>query len=90
MIKKTSILSLFLLLFLTSCSTTWSHKSGNNSNLNTDHRYCGARANSVAPNYICRNPFMCAPDEFNIAIQSLARNQGVFDQCMIKKGYSAQ
>ena len=77
-------------VLFTSCATTWSHQSGNNSNLDTDKRYCGATANAVAPTYICRNPLMCAPDEFAIAIEAIARNDAFFDQCMLQKGYRAQ
>ena len=88
MIKKLGVVFL-LLLFLTSC-TTYSHQSGNNSNLDSDRRSCSNLANLNAPTYICRNPLMCAPDEFAIAIESLARNDAFFDQCMLQKGYRAQ
>ena len=33
---------------------------------------------------------MCAPDEFAIAIEAIARNDAFFDQCMLQKGYRAQ
>ena len=82
-------LSLFTILFLASC-TTYSHQSGNNSNLDIDKRSCSNLANLNAPTYICRNPLMCAPDEFAIAIEAIARNDAYFDQCMIQKGYRAQ
>ena len=77
-------------VLFTSCATTWSHQSGNNSNLDTDKRYCGATANAVAPTYICRNPLMCAPDELGIAMERLAQNNAAYDRCMIQKGYRAQ
>ena len=56
----------------------------------TDKRYCGATANSVAPTYICRNPLMCAPDEVGIALERIAQNNAAYDRCMIQKGYRAQ
>ena len=77
-------------LFLVGCATNWSHQSGNNSNVDTDRRYCNATANMVAPTYICRNPLMCAPDEFARSIDALSRNSAAFDRCMIQKGYRAQ
>ena len=86
---KNLFLSILLLVLLTSCAT-YSHQSGNNSNLDIDRRSCGNLANLNAPTYICRNPLMCAPDEFAIAIESLARNDAFFDQCMLQKGYRAQ
>jgi hypothetical protein len=33
----------------------------------------------VAPTYICRIPFVCAPDEFPIIIEALSRNAAVYD-----------
>ena len=86
---KNLILGIFVLFFLASC-TTYSHQSGNNSNLDTDRRSCSNLANLNAPTYICRNPLMCAPDEFAIAIEAIARNDAFFDQCMLQKGYRAQ
>ena len=88
MIKKLSFRFL-LLLFLASC-TTYSHQSGNNSNLDLDSRSCKNMANLNAPTYICRNPLMCAPDEIAIAWEAIARNDAYFDQCMLQKGYRAQ
>ena len=78
------------LTFLTACSTTYVHKSGNNSNLETDSRSCNNLARLNAPTYICRNPLMCAPDEFAIAIEALSRNDAYYQQCMLQKGYQAQ
>jgi hypothetical protein len=90
-LRKHALKCMFIIyLFLTGCATTWSHQSGNNSNLNTDSRYCGATANSVAPTYICRNPLMCAPDELGIALERIAQNNAAYDRCMIQKGYTAQ
>ena len=88
MMKK-SVLGFLLLFILASC-TTYSHQSGNNSNLDSDRRSCSNLANLNAPTYICRNPLMCAPDEFAIAIEAIARNDAFFDQCMLQKGYRAQ
>jgi hypothetical protein len=76
-----------IFIIISSCST-WSHRSGNNSNLDTDKRYCNTEARIQAPTYICRNPLMCAPDEFAIAIDALSRNAAVFDRCMMQKGYN--
>ena len=81
--------SILVIIFLTSC-TTYSHRSGNNSNLDNDSRSCQNLANLNAPTYICRNPLMCAPDEFAIAIDAIGRNNSYFDQCMLQKGYTAQ
>ena len=91
-LKKKHALKCMLMAFilLSGCATTWSHQSGNNSNLDTDKRYCGATANAVAPTYICRNPLMCAPDELGIAMERLAQNNAAYDRCMIQKGYRAQ
>ena len=81
--------SIGVLIFVTiSSCTTWSHQSGNNNNLNSDKRYCNTEARIQAPTYICRNPLMCAPDEFAIAIDALSRNAAVFDRCMLRKGYN--
>ena len=88
MIKKLGVGFLFL-LFLASC-TTYSHQSGNNSNLDSDSRSCKNMANLNAPTYICRNPLMCAPHEIAIAWEAIARNDAYYDQCMLQKGYRAQ
>ena len=77
-------------VLFTSCATTWSHQSGNNSNLDTDKRYCGATANAVAPTYICRNPLMCDPDETNKVLDQLIGYEATFKTCMYKKGYDYQ
>ena len=85
------IMSLLLVLFLTGCaSSSWTHKSNDNSNLEFDSGFCRSFANANAPTYICRNPLMCAPDEFAIAIDAIGRNNSYFDQCMLQKGYTAQ
>ena len=80
---------MLIITFLNSCAT-YSHKSGNNSNLDTDYRFCQLTANPQAPTYICRNPLMCAPDELGIAMERIAQNNAAYDRCMIQKGYRAQ
>ena len=80
----------FLLLFILASCTTYSHQSGNDSNLGTDSRSCKNLANLNAPTYICRNPLMCAPDEIAIAWEAIVRNDAYYDQCMLQKGYRAQ
>ena len=78
------------IVFLSSCATSWSHRSGNNNNLDTDKRFCNTQARIQAPTYICRNPLMCAPDELGIAMERIAQNNAAYDRCMIQKGYRAQ
>lgn len=84
------ILIILVFLVLTSCSTTYSHRSGNNSNLEADSRYCNSQAKLIAPVYICRNPLMCAQDEIGTVWTSIAQNEAAIDQCMQKKGYTPQ
>ena len=73
--------------FLLSCTGTYTHRTGNNSNLSYDSRTCSAHAKVVAPTYLCRNPLMCAPDETSIALASMFDNAAAYDLCMLKKGY---
>ena len=82
-------LFLLIIIFLNSCAT-YSHKSGNNSNLDTDSRFCQLTANVQAPTYICRGITFCAPDETAIALQALAQNNAVYEKCMMSKGYVSQ
>lgn len=82
------ILIILVFLILTSCSTTYSHRSGNNSNLEADTRYCSSQSKLVAPVYLCRNPLMCAPDEIGTVWSSIAQNEAAYDQCMLSKGYA--
>ena len=89
-LNKRAAIGVLVILFLSSCATNWSHRTGNNNNLDTDKRYCNTQAKIQAPTYICRNPLMCAPDEFAIAMEALSRNAAVFDRCMMQKGYTAQ
>ena len=73
---------------LTSCATgSWQSREGSNSNLNIDTGYCKSLAASRYPIYICRNPLMCAPEEFNKAIASVTQNEATFKNCMYTKGY---
>ena len=36
------------------------------------------------------NPTMCTPAETSYAIEMLSRNNAVYDQCMIQRGYVVQ
>ena len=83
-------LIIILSFIIISGCTTYSHRSGNNSNLTTDSKFCQATANSQAPTYICRNPLLCTPEETSYAWSQIAKNTGIYDQCMISKGYQAQ
>lgn len=77
------------IIFISSCSSTsYKHSSGNNNYLSSDTSNCRTEAYLYAPTYICRNPFMCAPDEFQIATQALIRNETYFKRCMQLKGYN--
>ena len=79
---------IFVLIFLTSCATgTWDHLSGNNSNLNFDKGFCRSFANANAPTYICKDPFMCKPDELSLAIIAFGQNAAEYNHCMYRKGY---
>ena len=70
------------------CSnTSWQHKSNNNSNVNFDSGFCRSLANVKAPTYICKDPLMCSPDEFSLAITALGQNAAEYNHCMYKKGY---
>jgi hypothetical protein len=86
-----NLLRIFIIvsfIFFASCSSTsYNHSSGDNSHLKRDSSICRAEANLYAPTYICRNPFMCAPDEFQIATQALIRNGTYFKRCIQLKGY---
>ncbi len=82
-------LIIFLLFFLTGCATgTYSDMSGDNSNLNYDTSFCKSLARSKHPGYICKNPLMCAPEEFNLVINELTQYQAVFQNCMLSRGYN--
>ena len=78
-----------ILSIILSCTdiSSFKHSSGNNSYLYIDSDICATEANLYAPSYICRNPLMCQPDEFQIVTQSLLKNKNYFRRCMQKKGY---
>ena len=84
LVRYILIISFF---FLSNCTATYTHRSGNNSNLSYDSRTCNAHARVVAPTYICRKPLMCAADETSIALASMFDNAAAYDLCMLKKGY---
>tara|TARA_B100001093_G_C26066973_1_gene692866 strand:- start:103 stop:384 length:282 start_codon:yes stop_codon:yes gene_type:complete len=93
MIKINQIKKIFIILsltLLTGCATTYSHKSGNNSNLSIDSRMCDNQADIQAPVYLCRNPFFCQPDETALVFNSIERNSSIYDQCMLSRGYQPQ
>lgn len=82
------IMNLILIMFLSGCaSSSWTHKSNNNSNLEFDSGFCRSFANANAPTYICKDPFMCSPDELSLAITALGQNAAEYNHCMYKKGY---
>ena len=77
---------IYIIIFslLTSCATgTYTSRDGDNSNLNHDTLYCKSLARSKHPGYICKNPLMCAPEEFNIVINELTQYEAVFQNCML-------
>ena len=86
--KKIMLLIIFSIL--TSCAnTSWEHRSGNNSDLDFHSGYCRSLANAKAPTYICKDPFMCKPEEFSLAIIALGQNAATYDHCMYQKGYNS-
>ena len=86
--KKIMLLIIFSIL--TSCAnTSWEHRSGNNSDLDFHSGYCRSLANAKAPTYICKDPFMCKPEEFSLAIIALGQNAAEYDYCMYQKGYNS-
>ena len=81
---------LILLPLLTSCAnTSWDHRSGNNSDLDFHSGFCNSLANAKSPTYLCKDPFMCKPEEFSLVITALDQNAAEYDHCMYKKGYNA-
>ena len=82
------IMNLILIMFLSGCaSSSWTHKSNDNSNLEFDSGFCRSFANANAPTYICKDPFMCSSDELSVAITALGQNAAEYNHCMYKKGY---
>jgi hypothetical protein len=83
------IMNLILIMFLSGCaSSSWTHKSNDNSNLEFDSGFCRSFANANAPTYICKDPFMCSSDELSVAITALGQNAAEYNHCMYKKGYN--
>jgi hypothetical protein len=83
------IMNLILIMFLSGCaSSSWTHKSNDNSNLEFDSGFCRSFANANAPTYICKDPFMCSSDELSVAITALGQNAAEYNYCMYKKGYN--
>ena len=84
--NKSNYLILFFLL--ASCANnSWEHNSGNNSKLNFHTGYCRSLANAKAPTYICKDPFMCKPEELSLTITALGQNAAEYNHCMYKQGY---
>ena len=82
---------IYIIIFylLTSCAnTSWEHKSGNNTELNFHKGFCRSLANAKAPTYICKDPLMCKPEEFSLAITALGQNAAEYNHCMYKQGYN--
>jgi hypothetical protein len=52
--------------------------------------FCRTFANAKAPTYICKDPFMCKPEEFSLAITALGQNAAEYNHCMYKKGYNVK
>ena len=85
------IMNLILIMFLSGCaSSSWTHKSNDNSNLEFDSGFCRSFANANAPPYICKDPLMCSPDELSLAITALGQNAAEYNHCMYKKGYNVK
>ena len=85
------LISIIIFSLLTSCAnTSWEHKSGNNTELNFHKGFCRSLANAKAPTYICKDPFMCKPEEFSLAITALGQNSAEYNLCMYKKGYKSK
>ena len=84
--NKSNYLILFFLL--ASCANnSWEHNSGNNSELNFHTGYCRSLANAKALTYICKDPFMCKPEELSLTITALGQNAAEYNHCMYKQGY---
>ena len=85
------ILILILLLLTTSCATgTYTSMDGDNSTINHDMLYCKSLARSMFPGYLCKNPLMCAPEEFNLVINQITQYNATLQNCMLSKGYNFQ
>ena len=84
------ILFFSMIVILNSCASEFENRSGNSSKLDQDRRYCKAVARAAAPIYLCRNPFMCAPDETSRVIQSISSHNGFYDKCMYEQGNTSK
>jgi len=84
------ILFFSMIVILNSCASEFENRSGNLSKLDQDRRYCKAAARAAAPIYLCRNPFMCAPDETSRVIQSISSHNGFYDKCMYEQGNTSK
>ena len=84
------ILFFSMIVILNSCASEFENRSGNTSKLDQDRRYCKAAARAAAPIYLCRNPFMCAPDETSRVIQSISSHNGFYDKCMYEQGNTSK
>jgi hypothetical protein len=84
------ILFFSMIVILNSCASEFENRSGNSSKLDQDRRYCKAAARAAAPIYLCRNPFMCAPDETSRVIQSISSHNGFYDKCMYEQGNTSK
>ena len=62
----------------------------NNVDLDFHSGFCRTFANAKAPTYICKDPFMCKPEEFSLAITALGQNAAEYNHCMYKKGYNVK
>lgn len=88
-IYSRNIFLLFLLLTISSCAETVSyrHPTATSEQANIIKDKCWAAANLQSPVYLCRNPLMCAPDEFGIAISSVANRDNAYDYCLLSNGF---
>ena len=88
---KTNILvCLLVVVFVSGCATkTWTHKSGNNSNLSYVTSQCKNYATLNYPTYICKMPLRCTQQESGLILQSIRQNTAAFDMCMNRNGYRA-
>ena len=78
-----------ILLLLNACATgTWENVNGNNMSLENDTGYCRSLAASKFPGYICEDPLMCRPDEFNKVLDQIIQKNATFQNCMYRRGYN--
>ena len=70
------------------CQFEYDEPSGPRLRWSTNTLLCKSLARSKHPGYICKNPLMCAPEEFNIVINELTQYEAVFQNCMLSRGYN--